>query len=229
MGYMPSLAALTVTSLTLGKVGLVTLLKRLIRWRVGWGWYAVAIGGYALLCLAVIPEYALLGGAPALPLLSAQAAKLSPLSLLGMVCLILIVSTLINGEELAWRGFALPRLQARYGSLKASLILGVVWAVFHLPLFWTVGASQFGQSFWGLLIGAVSLSVLLTWVYNHTQGSLLLACLIHASANTWTQVFPIDHAAPLVGWLLSANTALAALLVILAYGPRLVRKSSQSN
>ena len=87
------------------------------------------------------------------------------------------------GEETGWRGFALPRLLDRTGPLPASLFLGVVWAVWHLPLFWTVGRDAYGAPFVIMLVELPAMSVLYTWVFQHTAGSALLAILFHASGN----------------------------------------------
>ena len=219
-GYMPTLAVLLTAGLAEGRAGLGALLKRLFVGRVGLGWYLLSIFGYAGLCLVVVPLHNALGGTPALPWLSAKAAGLSGGALAGNILGLFIVSILINGEELAWRGFVLPRLQARWSALTSSLILGVIWMLFHLPLFFTVGgSSQVDMPFVSFLLSTVALSVLITWVYNHTRGSVLLAMLIHAALNTWTQVFPIDHGTAFTNWVFAGVLSLAAVAVILVYGP----------
>ena len=135
------------------------------------------------------------------------------------IVLLFFIVGIINGEELAWRGFGLPRLQTKYNALTASLILGVIWSVFHLPLFFTLtGSSQSDWSFTNFLVTTVALTVLYTWMYNNTGGSVLLAYLFHASANTWTQIFSIDHANPTLRWVTSGLIIAAAVIVILAAG-----------
>ena len=144
-----------------------------------------------------------------------------------MIVLLYIVVGLVNGEELAWRGFALPHLQAKYNALTSSLILGMIWTLFHLPLFFTkTGSSQADMSFVSFLISTVSLTVLYTWMYNNTRGSMLLAYLLHAAANTWTQVFSIDHRNHAIDWTFTGLIVLAAVVVVLATGiENLLRKS----
>jgi len=86
-----------------------------------------------------------------------------------------------NGEEIGWRGYVLPRLQAKHTALAASLILGVIWGFWHLPKFlshWNT------VSFAWFMVHTLAGSVLYTWMYNGTKGSLLLVTLFHASANT---------------------------------------------
>jgi len=86
-------------------------------------------------------------------------------------------------EELGWRGVALPRLQAACGGTVASLVIGVVWAVWHLPLFAIPASSQYGQAFLPYAVAVLASSVVLTWLFNATGGSVLLAMVFHASVN----------------------------------------------
>jgi membrane protease YdiL (CAAX protease family) len=90
------------------------------------------------------------------------------------------------GEEPGWRGFALPRLQRRYGPLLGSLILGPLWALWHLPIFF-IPSWNFPPTLLNLVlyvISAISFTIVMTWVFNNTKGSLLMAILLHASFNT---------------------------------------------
>ena len=219
MGYMPTLAAVIVTGATHGKEGVRALFRKLTIVRVGVGWYLFAIFGLAVMYVVVILLHNLFGYLPDLPILSDKLPPLSPLQLVLSIVPMFIVIGLINGEELGWRGFALPRLQAKYNALTSSLILGVIWTIFHLPLFFTVtGSSQADWSFVSFLISTVAMSVLYTWMYNNTRGSVLMAYLFHAAANTWSQVFSIDHANPLVGWIMAGLLVLAAVMVVLTSG-----------
>ena len=85
------------------------------------------------------------------------------------------------GEETGWRGFALPELQKRFSPLTASLIIGVIWAAWHIPL---MGVEFRGQIIPALLLGVMSASVLSAWLFNHSEGSLLPLPLFHATVNT---------------------------------------------
>jgi membrane protease YdiL (CAAX protease family) len=220
MGYMPTLAAVIVTGITKGKNGIRALLGKLLIARVGLRWYAVAIFGLIVIYIGTITLYNAMGIAPASPFLSEKTPPFSsPLELIPRIIVLFLIVGIINGEELAWRGFALPRLQAKHNALTSSLILGVIWSLFHLPLFFTrTGSSQTDWSFSSFLLSTVAITILYTWIYNNTRGSVLLAYLFHAAANTWTQVFSIDHANQTVNWILTGLMVLVALVVVLAAG-----------
>jgi uncharacterized protein len=103
----------------------------------------------------------------------------------------ILVSTWVQaGEEVGWRGYALPRLAARLGLGGASVLLGVVWALWHLPLFFLQGSGSDGQSFPIYLVHVTALSVAMSWLYWRAQGSLLLVMLMHASVNNTTGIVP---------------------------------------
>ena len=90
------------------------------------------------------------------------------------------------GEEPGWRGFALPRLQWRNGPLVGSLILGVLWACWHLPLFWSgVWTPPTIPNILMFDVMITALTIIMTWVFNHVNGSLLIMMLTHASFNTF--------------------------------------------
>jgi CAAX protease family protein len=220
MGYMPTLAAVIVTWQIKGREGVRALFKKLLIARVGLGWYVFAIFGIAVMALITVMLYNTFGNGPVVPILSKNAPPFSgPLQMILTIVATYIIVGLVNGEELAWRGFALPRLQTKYNALISSLILGVIWALFHLPLFFTVtGSSQAEMSFVSFLISTVSITVLYTWMYNNTRGSVLMAYLFHAAANTWTQVFSIDHTNHLINWILTGLLVLAAVIVVLVTG-----------
>jgi membrane protease YdiL (CAAX protease family) len=129
-----------------------------------------------------------------------------------------------GNEELGWRGFALPRLQARYSALVASLIIGVGWFAWHLPLFVVAGSSQVGVPvhYYGLAV--IALSVVFTWLYNETGGSVLLPMVLHASVNTGGVLYLSGGAAALGTDLPNALYAVvffvAALAFLAVYGPQ---------
>ena len=226
MGYMPTLAAVLVTGATKGLAGIGALFRRLLIARVGWPWYAFAIFATAVVSVVTVALYNALSVGQAVPILSAKTTSLSGPMLITSILLLFLISGIINGEELAWRGFALPRLQAKYTALQSSLILGPIWALFHLPLFFTTGSSQEHMSFVGFLVSTTALTVLFTWLFNNTRGSVLLAYLFHASQNTWTQVFTVDHAQRGLDWIMAGLFALLALVVVLAAGPRHLSRSA---
>ena len=123
------------------------------------------------------------------------------------------------GEEVGWRGFALPRLQARHGAFVASLLLSLGWALWHLPLFFyrpgytQMGAAGIAGWFFSLLTGAV----LLTWLYNESRGSILVVALFHAAVDV---AFTSGISSPSVVQATGGLVTLWGLIVLVAAGPR---------
>lgn len=126
----------------------------------------------------------LLGGTPPPLLVVAQPWTAIPVFLLMFF---------IGGgpEEFGWRGYALDRLQSRWGALNASIILGFIWGFWHLPLFFIPGTGQYYMPFWVFLLVSPAMSILATWIYNNTGHSLLAAWLFHAAINTGMEIFPV--------------------------------------
>jgi membrane protease YdiL (CAAX protease family) len=141
-----------------------------------------------------------------------------PIALVFNAAIGFLVRGIINGEELAWRGAALPRLQAKYNALTSSLILSIPWILFHLPLFFTKGSTQENMSFIAYAVQLAAVSILFTWLYNNTRGSVLLAYLMHAAMNTWTEFFAIDAANQIQAWTMNAVLVLLAVIVVIASG-----------
>jgi membrane protease YdiL (CAAX protease family) len=219
--WAPAIAALLAAALTGGRTALRDLGARLVRWRVGWQWYLVVILGPAAFSLAVVGVFVLLGGswAAAAP----AALREGPLMMLP---LFLVILTLTDGlgEELAWRGFALPRLLTCHNALGASLMLGVLWALWHLPLLWTEGNAMYQQPVWLLLLDIPAKSILFTWVFLHTRGSVLLAMLLHGATNLFVVSPDVASTGDLTLPLLAtAAKWVLALLVIVVAGPGLAR------
>lgn len=224
VAYMPTLASVIVTGMTEGKAGVKFLLRKALIWRVGLGWYIFAIFGFAAFCAGAVVIANLLSTETSIPLVGREVANSSVVEMVGMVPLLFIVVTLINGEELAWRGFALPRLQDRYSALISSLLLGLVWVLFHLPLFLTY--TGFPLDLAGMLSRSIQLlgsAIIFTWLFNNTRGSVLLAYLLHGSVNTWTRVISINESPALVGWLLTAFVCVFALFLVFVFGPKHLR------
>jgi membrane protease YdiL (CAAX protease family) len=220
--WSPAIAALLAAALTGGRAALRDLGARLVRWRVGWRWYLVVVLGPAIFSVAVAALYALLGGswvAAAPPVLRGE----TPLVVLPLFLVVLFLTDGL-GEELAWRGFALPRLLASYNAFVASLILGVLWAAWHLPLVWTEGGPLYQQPFWLLLLDITAKSILFTWVFLHTRGSVLLAALLHATTNLFV-VSPVVAEGGSVALLLLAALAKWILVgvVVAVAGPGLAK------
>jgi membrane protease YdiL (CAAX protease family) len=174
----PSVAGLLMTSLVSGRAGLHGVLAELLKWRVGWRWYAVALLTAPFLVMAVSLALSLLSPQflPAVFLTNDKAALL-----LSGLAAGLIVGLF---EELGWTGFAIPRMRRRYGVLSTGFLVGVVWGAWHFLLFWEPGSFSGALPLALLLVQLFSwlpaYRVLMVWVYDAT-GSLLAAVLMHAS------------------------------------------------
>jgi membrane protease YdiL (CAAX protease family) len=172
---VPSLLAIVLTALVLGRGALRKLLGRLLIWRVDPRWYLVVVLGPVALAGGMVALNAFVGG----PAISVGV----PLLTVVITLTFFIFPGSALGEEIGWRGYALPRLQSGRSALSASLILGVIWAFYHLPLFFTGQAFRSPSLLVPFVVSGLALSVILTWVYNSTGGSLLLVVLLHATAN----------------------------------------------
>lgn len=169
----PLIAALIVLAVTEGRSGLADLGRRMLRWRVGIRWYVFAI---------VLPLGTVLAGIGLNLALGAPVSALDDLDP-WYVLVGLFVVRLVNpldgamGEEPGWRGFALPRLQAKRSPLIASVILGLIVAAWHLPLVF-LPKEDLAPSF---LVATVAITFIYTWIYNHTRGSVLMTIIAHAA------------------------------------------------
>ena len=189
----PFLSAFIMTGITEGRAGIGRVLRRCVLWRVGFGWYLFALIGIPmLLVLGVI----VLPGAMAS--FKGLASLVTPRPWLSQIVYVFLHGPL--GEEPGWRGFALPRLQRLYGPLVASLILGPLWALWHLPFFW-VPAWNFPPTLLNIglfVIVAIPLTIVMTWVFNNTKGSVLMAILVHATFDMTFVILNLLFTAPLV-------------------------------
>jgi membrane protease YdiL (CAAX protease family) len=183
--YGPALAAV-LTAAWVGRPALRDLAGRLTRWRVGGRWWALVLAGPAALWPATAGLHVLLGGdwSDVRP----QAVDAGPAGLAALFVVLALTDGL--GEEVGWRGCALPRLLRRTGPVAASLLLGVVWAVYHAPLYWTDGATLQGRPVWVLLVSLPAVAVLYTWVFSRTGGSVLPAIALHAALSLFAVPLP---------------------------------------
>jgi hypothetical protein len=196
--FTPGLLALALTHRAEGPSGVTALLKRLVQWRVPAGWYLFALTYVAAVKLSVAVLHRLATGG--WPRFGSES------------WILMIAGTLVSvmmggqaGEELGWRGYALPRLAARLGVGAAGLLLGVLWAGWHLPLFFILRGDTLGQSFPFYLLQVTALSVALAWLYVRTRGSLLLTMLLHAAVNNTKDLVPSAVPGASDPWALSAS------------------------
>ena len=198
--------------------GLRLLGRHIIQFKLGWRWY-----GYTLLIVIVgtagqLTINKLLGNTFNGYLFLAQLGSFLPLLILGPL-----------SEEIGWRGYALGRLQTRWNALTSSLIVGLVWALWHLPLFMMVGSSQheLGSPFAGFLVGMMAVSVLFTWLHNNTTGSIWTAIFFH-----WLYTYSAQVVASgvtrsvLYNWLGYVPYIIIAIIVVLIWKPQTLRTNS---
>ena len=194
-----------------GRRGVRSLLRRMLQWRVSTRWYLFAIVYLPAIKLSVAVMYRIMTGS--WPRFGAEPWYI-------IVVAIAISTPVQAGEEVGWRGYALPRLAGRFGFARAGLLLGVIWSAWHLPIFFLPGADKYGQSFPVWTLQVVALSVAITWLYAQTRGSLLLTMLMHSAVNQTVGIVPSANPNPgnpfsldvsLVMWLTAALLWITAL------------------
>lgn len=194
----PTLSAYIMGRITEGKDGWLNMKKRFCKFKVSWPWYVFTLLGIPLVMMfgiCILPgALASFQGFP-----SGFPAKY----IIYFVIIFFCGGPL--GEEIGWRGFALPRMQARYGALRATLLLGVLWTFWHLPHFLTTAqrggpGSSLSILYVNLpifLLLVMSIAVIMTWVFNNTKGSLFIAMLLHTSINTFSLILAL-FSAPII-------------------------------
>jgi membrane protease YdiL (CAAX protease family) len=215
VGFGPFLAALVVLALTEGKSGVGRLVRRMVRWRVGLRWYAVALLLPILVTLtAAALNVFLLGAQP-----TSSVAELGGWStfLQTFFLWLLIPGLAGTWEEPGFRGYALPRLQVGRSALLASLILGVLWAFWHLPFVAT------GEDIWvDAFLFPIIWSPVYAWLFNNASGSVLIVMLFHNMNNTFSSGFvgQMFSGADSVNqaWLRLALWGVVAIVVVVVYG-----------
>ena len=216
VGFGPFLAALVVLALTEGKSGVGGLLRRMVRWRVGLRWYAVALLLPIVVTLTAAALNVFLLGAQR----TSSVAELGGWSTLLQTFFLWLLIPGLSGtwEEPGFRGYALPRLQAGRSALLASLILGVLWAFWHLPFVVT------GEDIWiDAFLFPIEWSIVFTWLFNNANGSVLIVMLFHNMNNSFSSGFvgQMFSGADSVkqAWLRLGLWLVVAIVVCVVYGP----------
>jgi len=223
VAFGPLISAFSLTYLNEGKEGVKNLLKRGVNYRIGKIWYVPifflfpAITGVALLLAVLSGE--------TLPELS---VLFNPL----MIAVGFIYIFFLGGpfqEEWGWRGYALDRLQANWNALFSSLILGVIWGTWHLPLFFISGTIQSQTPIWGFMILIICGTILFTWLYNNTGGSILAVMLFHTMNNLSFFMFPTLETALGRLYLLILNVAVVTTVLAIWGQKTLTRKAGEQS
>jgi uncharacterized protein len=213
----PFLSAFIITGATEGKGGVRRLLRRFVLWRVGLRWYLFALVGVPVvmaLGTVIVPK--------GITSLLALGPGYVPKYLVWFLIIAIIGGPLL--EEPGWRGFALPRLQPLHGPLMGTVILGLLWALWHLPEFlvpvWA--KSSGGSGFFDILkfvVIAIAFAIVITWVFNNSRGSVLMAILVHASIDTFTMpMTTLFSPSEMANSILVSFGALALVVVVLTRG-----------
>lgn len=222
-----TVAAFAVTALTEGRAGVDRLLARIVQWRVGFVWYLFVFLG--------LPAIETLGTI-AMPGVLASFTPIDWLPELVATAVFFVYPALLAGplgEEIGWRGFALPRLQELYGPLKASVILGLLWAFWHSPIWLTGQWTEPTLVNIGAYVSWIAaVTFIFTWVFNNTGGSVLMAMLLHGSMDVFPNMLlphlPAAATMTAVGVLtlycgLALGFGLTALLLVVVTRGRLGR------
>ena len=216
--FSPSIGALIVSWISGGMPEIKRLLSGFTRWKVGFAWYFWA----AFLIL----------GPLAITLIYKALGNPSPGIIPGETILTMsetILFTLFSGpiaEEMGWRGFALPRLQGRYNALVSSLILGVIWTCWHIPLFFLTGATQMSIPFPIYLVLVLTITTYMTWLYNNTRGSLIITVLAHYAYNLTALLTGVLGLMPASLFYMMAGglLGLTTIAIVVIFGPRYLSK-----
>jgi membrane protease YdiL (CAAX protease family) len=215
--WLPNGVGLLVTGMAGGRAGLRELFSRAVLWRIDHKWYAISLLAPMAMAFLAIGLYALFGNA---------APDFAPTSQLLPIVL-MAVFTGAMGEELGWRGTALPHLQVRWNALTCSLILGVLWGFYHLPSFLLSGLPLHNLPLIPFMVAALAITILISWTFNHTDGSLIPVFLTHFAFNF------IGNAAGIFGnsalfWLLAGICSVVAIAVIASDWDRFTRPAAAS-
>ncbi|MDR7420152.1 MAG: type II CAAX endopeptidase family protein [Armatimonadota bacterium] len=226
-----SLAGIILAAVEGRKGGVRELLRRFLIWRVSVWWWAFVLLFPVIPSVAALYLFSWLGG-PAV-----DWSGLKPLSsVIPMMVFLTIFAGM--GEEFGWRGFALPRLQARYSALVSSVIIGLLWGVWHIPLFLTQGTTQLKwQLEVGLIPAALGYTVFLiawsiqyTWVFNNTRGSVLLAAVLHGAGNAWIAGYIDVYRGRFGGVLaLMVVSVVVSVIIVLLAGPANLSRRGERN
>jgi uncharacterized protein len=225
------LAGIILAALEGRKGGVRELLGRFLIWRVGIWWWVFALFGTIIPAVAGLYLFSLLGG---------PAVDWSGLKPLYTVIPTIIILTILAGvgEEFGWRGFALPRLQARHNALVSSLIVGLIWGTWHIPLFFIPGTVQ---SAWraeaglivpilGYTLFCMAWSIQYTWVFNNTRGSVLLAAVVHGAGNAFMGEYIDVYRGHFWGIVIFMVVSWAvSAVIVLAAGPTHLSRTEERN
>ncbi len=217
---VPSTLGLVFIGLLSGRAGVRRVLRRLVHGRIGLRWY-LAVLALAMLAPLAVGVSILMGG-------DTPVVDNTIFGVLFLFAFMIFPGSAL-GEELGWRGFVLPRMQARHSALKASLLIGILWGPWHLPL-WLTGSEGHPISLYvPFVVAVVASSVFYTWLYNNTGGSLLIVVLYHAASNLpiTLLITPLGSQMAQPFLIYVALTVIAAVVVVITNGAENLSRTAQ--
>jgi len=201
--FSPSLVALGLAARAGGGPGVRALIDRVFQWNVAARWYLFAATYVVVIKLAVALIHRV--GTGAWPRFGQDPWYLIPFA-------IALSTPFQAGEEIGWRGYALPRLAERFGLARASVLLGLVWALWHIPQFFIPESDTYGQSFIVYVGQVTAISVAMAWLWAHTNRSLLPVMVLHSAVNNSKDIVP--SALPGTADVLTLRASLVAWLTV---------------
>jgi uncharacterized protein len=223
-GFGPAIAAIILTAVLEGRIGLTRLLSKIFVWKFNPILYLAAIGLPVFGTVAMIALYSLISR-DLTPLLS----LVNWLGILGKNSVVLLLTLLLGlvivaGEEIGWRGYVLPKLRTKHSDLIASLGVGLIWGLWHLPNLWPFHPEQDALDLILFMSGILAISILYTWLYINSRESILLVSMFHSAYDVMVMFgsasLPFLHATR--GYELLVLVIMASVIVA-SYGPRRFR------
>jgi membrane protease YdiL (CAAX protease family) len=209
--FGPTIGAFVMTAMTEGRTGVKTLWRRF--------WNRSLSSKWLLVILMFFPAFQLIANFVSRTLDNQAYPFLAYPNQPWMFIPPFIANTLISAgmsEEFGWRGYALPRFQARWNALTSSIVLGAIWAAWHIPLWFVPGDSHNHVFFWGWAGRIILLSTLMTWIFNNTNGNVLAAVLFHGMANSVDDLFLYSGSE----WCYNGVRLLVVILIVVVFGSK---------
>lgn len=228
--FGPAIAAIALRLVDDGRAGLRAIRESATRWRFGPRWWAATVLAPPAIVGGIYVAYLLVGGDVGTASTVTTIRDMGAAAAVAVPLLILVTVALAYGEELGWRGYLLPLLQTRLSALAASLVVGVAWFLWHVPLLYLPGYEAGGEAYpialWAATV--VLTSIVYTWLYNGTGGSVLAVSLFHAGMNVWgplVALHPAETGDVRSAYVLAAGWGLVAIALVLVYGGETLSRS----
>lgn len=228
--FGPAISAILLHLATDGHTGLKSFWAAASRWQIGRRWWVATLLVPPGFIGGVYATYLLFGGDVQMSTTLVMLRDAGPLAVTIVPVMVLVTIVLAFGEEAGWRGYLLPLLQSRLSALSASLVVGVVWFLWHIPLLYLPGQQTGGEAFPIVFFGATVIlsSVLYTWLYNNTRGSVLAVTLLHAGLNIWgplVALHPAETGEVLSAYMLTAGWVIVAVSLVIVFGGKLITRT----